>query len=537
MNDKPLRGRKVAILVENEYVPAEIRAYRERFGALGAEVHFMTRLTYPGATLAKQTIVSDVDDYKGSLQASRDYLEVMDVDIDFEKVNLEDYAAVVMAANYTSVRLRWFDPPKDGPVSAEMVRSAPAVQFFARAMRNPRIVKGALCHGLWLLTPTPELLAGRKVICHPVVLADINNAGALYTPSQSKVVVDGDLVTGESYHEAAALADAISEQVVRLEQEQERERPAAARQPAPAAQAAPAKGGARRILIVLSEWGYWGEELLGPLETFEAAKYRIDFATPTGKRPKALAPSMDASFVDPPLNRPVTTEEVARKVRELDDTSPGRSERSQRLDRPISLHELMPERPYWSEPSFVRKMEAYNRALDAVQEKLAASDAIVIVGGSGPMVDLVNNQRVHDLILSFYRAGKPVAAECYGVACLAFARSVEDRKSIIWGKRVTGHCLEYDYKSGTGFEGPHAVDGTSKGFGDGYINFGPPFYPLEFILRDATGPEGAYIGNFGHATSVIVDYPFITGRSTPDSYLTGQKVVEVLEHGLKRYGW
>ena len=38
-------------------------------------------------------------------------------------------------------------------------------------------------------------------------------------------------------------------------------------------------------------------------------------------------------------------------------------------------------------------------------------------------------------------------------------------------------------------------------------------------------------------TSVIVDYPFITGRSTPDSYLTGEKVVEVLEKGLKRWGW
>jgi hypothetical protein len=36
---------------------------------------------------------------------------------------------------------------------------------------------------------------------------------------------------------------------------------------------------------------------------------------------------------------------------------------------------------------------------------------------------------------------------------------------------------------------------------------------------------------------VIVDYPFITGRSTPDSYLTGQKVVEVLEDGLRRWGF
>jgi hypothetical protein len=85
--------------------------------------------------------------------------------------------------------------------------------------------------------------------------------------------------------------------------------------------------------------------------------------------------------------------------------------------------------------------------------------------------------------------------------------------------------------------GGHAVDGSNKGFGDGYINFGPPFYPLWFILRDATGPDGEYIGNFGRPTSVIVDYPFITGRSTPDSYATGQKLVEVLEHGLRRYGW
>ena len=48
---------------------------------------------------------------------------------------------------------------------------------------------------------------------------------------------------------------------------------------------------------------------------------------------------------------------------------------------------------------------------------------------------------------------------------------------------------------------------------------------------------GRYHGNFGKETSVIVDYPFITGRSTPDSYLTGPKVVEVLEDGLRRYGW
>ncbi len=70
-----------------------------------------------------------------------------------------------------------------------------------------------------------------------------------------------------------------------------------------------------------------------------------------------------------------------------------------------------------------------------------------------------------------------------------------------------------------------------------FVNLGPPFYTLEYMLRDATGPDGQFHGNVGRETSVIVDYPFITGRSTPDSYMTGRMVVEVIENGLRRYGW
>jgi putative intracellular protease/amidase len=273
----------------------------------------------------------------------------------------------------------------------------------------------------------------------------------------------------------------------------------------------------KRILIILSEWGFWGEELIGPLETFDQAGYDVDFATPRGKRPVALPPSMDENYVDPPLGRGVTTAEVAAKVRAID--------KSPRLDNPINLSEILPERPYWSFPNFIREMEQYYKKLDDVERDFVSKYAsMLIVGGSGPIVDLANNDRIHALILAFKKAGKPIGAECYGVACLAFARDLQDRKSIIWGKRVTGHCKEYDYKDGTGFMGTD-------------FNMGPPPYPLEYILRDATGPDGAYVGNFGHETSVIVDYPFITGRSTPDSYLTGQKMVEVLEKGLTRWGW
>jgi putative intracellular protease/amidase len=191
----------------------------------------------------------------------------------------------------------------------------------------------------------------------------------------------------------------------------------------------------------------------------------------------------------------------------------------------MNLSELMPERPYHSEDDFLRKEEAYYKERDEKAKGfLDKYDAMLIVGGSGPIVDLVNNQRLHDLILAFYDADKLIGAECYGVTCLAFARSEEDRKSIIWGRHVTGHPIEYDYHDGTGFVGTD-------------LNMGPPPYPLEYILRDAVGPEGQFHGNVGHETSVIVDYPFITGRSTADSVLTGKMLVEVLEEGRLYYGW
>lgn len=272
-----------------------------------------------------------------------------------------------------------------------------------------------------------------------------------------------------------------------------------------------------KIFVVLSEFGYWGEELIGPLETLENAGYSLTFATSKGKRAHALPPSMDPEYVDPPLGKPVTSAEMAEKVKAVEGTS--------KLDNPLNLSELLPERPYPSSSTYIRDFEEYNDALDAAMEKILSEyAALLLVGGSGPIVDMVNNQRVHDLILGFYRADRPIAAECYGVACLAFARDYHIRKSIIEGKHVTGHPIEYDYKDGTGFLGTD-------------LNMGPPPYTLEYILRDAVGPNGQFHGNVGRKISAIVDYPFITGRSTADSYKTGELLVKVLKEGLRRYGW
>jgi putative intracellular protease/amidase len=272
----------------------------------------------------------------------------------------------------------------------------------------------------------------------------------------------------------------------------------------------------KQVLVVLSEWGYWGEELVGPLEVLDEHKYKSTFMTPKGTRPHALPPSMEAGFWDPPLDKCVTDEYYAAKTREVDA--------SDRLDNPVNLSTWFPERPYFNAPNYGHDLEAYYTARDKCWEELEQYDALLMVGGSGPMIDMVNNQRLHDVILGFLHLGKLITAECYAVTCLAFARDWIDRKSIIQGKHITGHALEYDYKDGTGVLGVDA-------------NFGPPFYPLELILRDAVAPDGKFHGGVGRTRSTILDYPFLTGRSTQDSRLVGELMIEVLENGLRRYGW
>ena len=273
----------------------------------------------------------------------------------------------------------------------------------------------------------------------------------------------------------------------------------------------------KKILAIVSEFGYWGVELVGPLEKLEAAGYQVEFMSVHGKKSEALPPSFDTTYMDPPLGVCVTTPLAAEKVKNFEATN--------RLENCLAMTDYFPERPYYSHSNFLRELENYYVQIKASQQKFTEEyDGILLVGGSGPIVDMVNNQRLHELVLGFYRANKVVSAICYGVAVLAFARDFNERKSIIRGKHVTGHCIEYDYHDGTGFL--HTD-----------FNMGPPPYVLEYVLADAVGPEGQYHGNFGKETSVVVDYPFITARSLQCSFEFGDKIVEMLDNGLVRYGW
>lgn len=210
----PLAGKKVAVLLESQYIPGEVKIYRERFASYGATVDLVSTLW--GQPMLK--FYSTVEPEGESVPP----IEWLEVSLDVDHVNLDDYAAVVATANYTSVRLRASEGPIDATTARDVARGAPAVRFFRHAMQNPRIIKGAPCHALWLLTPSPDILASRKVICNSVVLADVVNAGAVYTPcpagtpEDKQVIVDRDLVTNSTWKASEALVDAIKDLIVTL---------------------------------------------------------------------------------------------------------------------------------------------------------------------------------------------------------------------------------------------------------------------------------------------------------------------------------
>lgn len=214
-----LDGAKIGIVVEHKFIPEEIDSYRTEFTKRGATVDLLTRLWYGDDKPVKNTFYSDIDPNDNK---PTDTPKPLIVGRDITTVQPGDYAAVIMSANYTSVRLRFTGlKPLQELTETDIaafdaqahVREAPVVRFFAAAMSNKRVVKGFLCHGLWIVTPNPHLLRGRQVICHSVVMSDVINCSAQIKLTRNGVVVDDDIVTGFSKHEVLPFIDAIAEQV------------------------------------------------------------------------------------------------------------------------------------------------------------------------------------------------------------------------------------------------------------------------------------------------------------------------------------
>jgi len=169
-----LEGKKVAVLVESDYYEPEIWYYQRRFPEEGAEVRFLTRLW------GQDSITFKGHEWQVPFECNESF-EGLDDD------ELRSFDAVIVPSGMVADRLRYTE---------DIEKLPPATEFLKRVFAEPGILKGIICHGMWLAAPAPELVRGRRVVAHNNLLGDVRNMGATYVDED--VVVDGDLVTGRT---------------------------------------------------------------------------------------------------------------------------------------------------------------------------------------------------------------------------------------------------------------------------------------------------------------------------------------------------
>jgi len=174
-----LHGKKVGILIEGDYYEPEIWYYVHRFAEEGIDLHFLTRMW--GQTSEVMAAGFKGHEYKIPFNGRLESFEEMNDE------TLRSYSAIIVPSGMVSDRLRYTE---------DVNKLAPATTFIKRAFAEKTIIKGILCHGMWLVASAPELVRGRKVVVHNNLVGDARNMGAIYTDQD--VVVDGDLVTGRT---------------------------------------------------------------------------------------------------------------------------------------------------------------------------------------------------------------------------------------------------------------------------------------------------------------------------------------------------
>jgi len=169
-----LNGKKIGIFIESDYFEKEIFYYQFRFPEEGAEVHLFSRLW------GQSGLTFYGHEFKVPLYCDRSFENMSDDE-------LASFDAIIVPSGSVSDRLRY---------SEALDRLPPACTLLQRAFAQPKILKGIICHGMWLMSPIADVIRGRKVVVHNNLHADAGHYGLQFVDED--VVVDGDLVTARS---------------------------------------------------------------------------------------------------------------------------------------------------------------------------------------------------------------------------------------------------------------------------------------------------------------------------------------------------
>ncbi len=177
--------KNVIVLLESDFYEKEIFYYQHRFAEANINLHFMTRLWGNNSI-----------EFKG-----HDYHIPMSCNESFEDIcadKLNNYSAVIVPSGMVADRLRYTE---------DINKIPPATKFLSLAFSNKNIIKGIICHGLWLCAPMTGLIKGRRLTVHNNLLGDAKAYGAVYVDQD--LVIDDDLVTARTGDHCHLLASTI----------------------------------------------------------------------------------------------------------------------------------------------------------------------------------------------------------------------------------------------------------------------------------------------------------------------------------------
>ena len=167
-----LKGKHIAILVDNIYQEMEVWYPYFRFQEAGAEVVAV------GAK-AGETYTSKLG-YPIKSQKS------------FDEIGAADFDGVVVPGGY----------------APDLIRRHTAANQFVHEMNRQGKLVAAICHGGWVLC-SADMLKGRRATCFFAIKDDVIHAGAKY--EDAEVVVDGNLVTSRKPEDLPAFCRAAIE--------------------------------------------------------------------------------------------------------------------------------------------------------------------------------------------------------------------------------------------------------------------------------------------------------------------------------------
>jgi protease I len=166
-----LSGRRVAILVEDEFEDSELTGPLEALREAGATV------TIVGPTMGAE--------FRGKRG-----LAVVTSDLSAGAARMKDFDGLVIPGGHAPEKMR--------------MRHA-MVDLTRDAMDAGKPV-AAICHGPQLLI-SANAVRGRTLTCWPAIAIDVKNAGGLYV--DKPVVEDGNLITSRKPDDVPAFSKAI----------------------------------------------------------------------------------------------------------------------------------------------------------------------------------------------------------------------------------------------------------------------------------------------------------------------------------------